>query len=51
MHEHSRKEKIPEDILEWFYTLDPKRTGRISGPELRDKLVKNGEKLTPNEGS
>ncbi|XP_015789127.1 calmodulin [Tetranychus urticae] len=49
MHTHSKKEKVPEEILEAFQGWDLNRTGQIHVRDLKHILCQWGEKLGTRE--
>jgi len=49
MHSHHKKEKIPDEILEAFKSMDPTGKGLIPAKELKHILGRWGEKLSPRE--
>jgi len=49
MHSHHKKEKIPDEILEAFKSMDPTGKGVIPAKELKHILGRWGEKLSPRE--
>jgi len=49
MHQHSRKENIPKELLNAFRGMDPNRKGVIPARDLWHILSKWGEKLSPRE--
>lgn len=49
MHVHTKKERIPQEILAAFRGRDPGRTGVIPARDLRHILLRWGECLSPRE--
>lgn len=49
MYTHSKKEKIPEEILDSFKASDLNRTGQIHVSDLKHILCQWGEKLENRE--
>lgn len=49
MHTHSKKENIPDEILDAFRASDWNRNGQISYRDLKHILCKWGEKLDQRE--
>merc|ERR1719516_351499 len=49
MHNHSKKERIPKELLEAFRGMDPGRRGYIPAKDLWHILAKWGEKLSTRE--
>ena len=49
MHTHSKREKIPQEIIDAFEALDPRRTGQIPTRDLRHILTEWGERLDVRE--
>ena len=47
MHTHSKKEKVPQEILEAFYGSDRSRTGQIAVRDFKHILCGWGEKMDP----
>lgn len=47
MHTHSKKEKVPQEILEAFYGSDRTRSGQIALRDLKHILCGWGERLDP----
>lgn len=50
MHEHSRVEKLPNEITDAFRAGDPKKRGIIPASQLRHMLLHWGEHLSTKEG-
>ncbi len=50
MHTHRDKESVPRELLDAFRGMDPARKGTMPARDLRNILVKWGEKLSPREG-
>ena len=51
MHDHSKKESIPNELIEAFRGMDTSKKGTIPAKDLWHILVKWGEKLSPREGN
>lgn len=49
MHTHSKKEKIPQEIIDAFDALDPRKTGHIPTRDLKHILTEWGEHLESKE--
>uniref|UniRef100_A0A336MMW7 CSON003566 protein n=1 Tax=Culicoides sonorensis TaxID=179676 RepID=A0A336MMW7_CULSO len=49
MHEHSNKERLPDEVLQAFKAGDLERKGTISARHLRNILQNWGEGLSPRE--
>ena len=49
MHTHSKKEKVPEEIMEAFQAWDRDKTGQIHVRDLKHILCQWGEKLGNRE--
>lgn len=47
MHTHSKKEKIPQEILEAFYGFDRLKSGLVKVSDLKHILCEWGERLDP----
>lgn len=50
MHQHTKKEAIPREIVQAFRGHDSARRGLISARALRHILLRWGECLSPREG-
>lgn len=49
VHQHSRVEKLPEELLEAFAAADLDKSGLVSAKVLRNLLQNWGERLSPRE--
>lgn len=49
MHQHSKVENLPDEVIEAFKAADSKNTGFISARQLRNLLVGWGEGLSMRE--
>ena len=50
MHQHSKQEKIPKEIIQAFRGHDTARRGMIPARNLKHILLRWGECLSPREG-
>lgn len=49
MHTHSKKERIPQELIDAFQGMDPRKTGLISIRDLKHILTDWGERLDEKE--
>ncbi|XP_037955852.1 calmodulin-like protein 4 [Teleopsis dalmanni] len=49
MHQHSKVENLPDEVIAAFKAADPKNTGCISAKQLRNLLQNWGEGLSVRE--
>lgn len=49
MHTHSKKERIPQELIDAFQGMDPRKTGLISVRDLKHILTDWGERLDEKE--
>lgn len=49
MHTHSKKEKVPQEIIDAFDAMDPRKTGQIATRDLKHILTQWGEHLDGKE--